>query len=138
MRKGFNGTQKLIDIAAGATVSILADGPVRRVTIDESTLSAEGAVIVPTGVLNYLIPNDGTDNGFTVLFSATTEGSDVPGNTQLPIQLGDDPGDHGPLGSILGNAAQTLGMGMPPLGASVLCKISSPAGATTIQVRQDF
>lgn len=140
---GFNGTRQIIDIpgSGGAFLAILATGPVRKVTVQESVTTAAGVANPLQGQLDYLIPNDNTAAGFTQKLSAigandeTSQGEIVPAE----FDLGDDFGDHGPLGSMIGHGPQTLGMGLPPTAATTLCKVrSGTATATSILVTQYY
>jgi hypothetical protein len=128
MAAGFNGTQQILDIGAGATINVLATGPVRRIRIDESNVKADGSANAKQGIA-YLIPNDGTASGFTTLFEPDLGES---------VVLGDIPGDHGPLGSCLGNGPGFIvGIGATP--ATILAKVkSATATGTSIVVRQDY
>jgi len=141
MPAGFNGTQQILDIPAntGAFLAVLATGPVRRLTIEESPRTAEGAENALVGEIDYQIPNDGSGAGFTTVFQAIGANDETAQGQVTPAAflLGDRPGDHGPLGSLLGNGPSFLvGIGTTP--ATTLCKVRSAGAATSVLVRQDY
>jgi hypothetical protein len=138
---GFNGRKRVININAstGAFLPILATGPTRKCVVEESPLKADGSTAdTLVGLIQYQIGNDGSANGFTQTFEA------VGGNTETAegqvvtasFTLGDDFGDHGPLGSVIANGPQTLGMGLPPTGATALCNVRSGGAATSVIVTE--
>ena len=113
---GFAGNRYIVDIngSAGAFTPILARSPVTRLVIDESRVTSAGAANTPTGSIDYLIPNDGTTNGFTTVFratsgeSATTGTSDIVGSQSLPIVLGNPIRQHAEGGEIIGNGPNVV------------------------------
>jgi hypothetical protein len=101
--QGFAGNRRIVDIGpnTGAFTSILAQGVVRKLVIDESQITAEGVANVPQGVLQYEIPNDGSANGFTTIFEATQ-------GATLPIVLGSTIADDNWMGEIIGQPGQQI------------------------------
>lgn len=139
--QGFNGTQQIIDINAstGAFIAILATGPCRKLTVEESPLTKAGGANTLVGLIQYEIPNDTSATGFSEIFEAI--GADTiaaQGNIQpASFELSDDQGFHGPQGSILGNGPSfLLGIGATP--AATLCMVRSGGAATSIRVRQIY
>jgi hypothetical protein len=118
---GYPGNQRIVDLNsdAGAFISILAVGTCRRLKIEESTITAEGAANTLQGLLQYKLPNDGTPNGFTTIFQAigangvSDEGIIVPAGIELP----DKGMANEKYGAVIGQAAQPI-VGLP--GASNL------------------
>lgn len=107
---GFAGNKYIVDIngSGGAFTTILARSPVTRLVIDESQITAEGAANPTQGVIDYLIPNDGTTNGFTTVFRVTDGTSDVIGSADLPIVLGNPIRQHAEGGELLGNGPNVV------------------------------
>jgi hypothetical protein len=141
MAGGFNGTQQIIDIPAstGAFLAILATGPVRKIEVEESPITAEGTANTLIGLIEYKIPNDDTTAGFTTVFEAigsndiTSQGQIIP----AAFELSDGAGLHGHEGSILGNGSSFLiGVGATP--ATTLCLVRSGGAATSVRVRQTY
>lgn len=137
MPGGFNGTLKVIDIpaSAGAFLAILATGPCRRIEVEESPVKADGTANTLIGLIQYQVPNDGFTQTFEAVGGNTVaaEGQVVP----AAFDLGDDPGDHGPLGSMLGNGSGFI-IGIGATNATTLCKVRSGGAATSVRVRQDY
>src|ERR1700735_3051422 len=123
LQRGSNGTQQIIDIPAdtGGFLSILATGPVRLIEIVESTLTAEGAANAIQG-FNYLIPNDGSANGFTTLFQ------NPPGTVLKFAHTQAQYTKHGPP---MGTGPDARGAGVPARPATTLLKVQSMTGTGT-------
>lgn len=130
---GFAGNSYLVDINgdAGAFVAIVARSTVRRLVIEESSITAEGVANPLQGTLQYQIPNDGTTNGFTTVFQTQ----------QRPIKLpdGDDSPSRMYQGEIIGQLGQPLPGSNPPglTTATTMVKVrSGSATGTTVKVTE--
>ena len=133
-RPGFAGNSYLLDINAdsGAFVNVVAKSTVRRLVIEESQITAEGAPNTPQGVIDYQLPNDGTPDGFTTVFRATQ------GET-LPIELGSTVGQRMYQGEVIGQLGQPIVGANPPglTNATVMIKLRSGSDtATTVQITE--
>ena len=135
MPSGANGTQQILDIAAGTTLPVLASGPLRFLRIIESAKTSTGAANAPVG-LNYTIPNDGTPNGFTTIFPVNPPSGAVT-DTPSKIELGDPMALHGPYGTPLGNGPGMI-VGIGPTPATTLCRVASATGAATSILVEQF
>lgn len=125
----FNGTRQVIDVVAvGAFTTVLATGPVTYVKVKESQVTTEGAANVPQGFLYQLWLNA------TRTWGPLLE--TIPGDV---MTIGDEMTSGSRHGSIVGNGAQTLGMGMPPTAATPLFRVQSlTATPTSIEVSQYY
>jgi hypothetical protein len=124
---GFNGTRTVVDIhATGTLTAVLATGPVVYVEVEESQVTAAGAVNTPQG-FQFKLPND----DFTQLLEV------IPGEV---MTFGDRHGSHaGPgSGSILGNGPSYI-IGIGATAATTLFEAQSlTATATSIVVTQYY
>lgn len=141
---GFQGNKYLVDIngSAGAFIQIQAKSGVRRLVIQESQITAEGAANAPVGIIQYRLPNDGTTNGFTTVFVATQ------GET-LPIQLPDRETSFLSSGPLIGSGPQgsattasfpgsntVPGLQNGSTGTRMIDVRSGAAAATTLEVTE--
>jgi len=137
---GFSGNRYLLDINAdsGAFVAVLAKSPLRRLVVRESTIKADGSANTLQGLIQYRIPNDDTDAGFTTVFQAaggndTTAQGDV---NAAEITLGSPNTAFGPWGELLGNGPNVIvGIGETP--ATHLIDLrSGTATGTTVEITE--
>ena len=137
MGAGFNGTRKVIDIPAssGAFLPILATGLCRRVVVEESPITAEGAANTLVGLIDYQIPNDNFATTLRAIGAndETSMGQIVPAS----FELSDSSGYHGPTGSVIGNGPGVL-LGIGPTPATTLCNVRSGGAATSVVVTQYY
>ena len=131
--QGFAGNSYILDINsdAGAFVSILAKSTVRRLEVTESSITAAGAANALQGVLDYLIPNDGSANGFTTIFRSQQEAIKLPDGADSPSRMYQ--------GEIIGQLGQPIVGANPPglTTATTMMKIrSGTAAATSVKVTE--
>ena len=128
---GPNTVVRLIDIGAkGVPTIVLATGPTRGFSIDESVITAEGANNVPQG-FQVKIPNDGTANGFSYWFARP---ADVTFHQRNFIS---EHAAHGEVFAGPGNATPGLGIGATD--PTVLCILqSATAAGTTVEIVEYF
>lgn len=141
--QGYAGNQYLLDINgdAGNWISVLAKSTVRRLIVEESTITAEGAANTLQGLLQYQIPNDGTTNGFTTIFQAVganteaTEGQVIPARIELGSKIDQIAG----AGETIGQLGQPIVGANPPglTAATTMIKLRSGTGTgTTVMVTE--
>jgi hypothetical protein len=126
--QGFAGNKYIVDINAntGAFISLVAQSTVRRLVVDESSITSTGASNTLQTVIDYKLPNDGSKNGFSTIFRATQASEGPIGGAVLPIVLGNPVGQFGFEGEIIGQLGQPI-VGSP--GGTMA------AATTMIQVR---
>jgi hypothetical protein len=130
---GFAGKRRIVDIPGDASgfLPILATTTSRRVVIDESQITAEGAPNAPQGVIDYQLPNDGSVNGFVTVFRATQGAEGIQGAATLPIEIGNPVAGFGMHGEIVGQAGQPI-IGLPGgTAATTLIKLRSGSATGT-------
>ena len=130
---GFAGNSYIVDINgdAGAFVAIVARSTVRRLVIEESSITSGGAANALQGVLDYQIPNDGTANGFTTIFRAQQEPIKLPDGADTPSRMYQ--------GEIIGQLGQPIVGNNPPglTTATTMVKVrSGSATATSVKVTE--
>ena len=132
MPQGFGGSEYILDIngSGGAFTPVIAKSTVRRLIIDESTVTSNGAANTLQGILQYKIPNDNTANGFTTIFQevgANTQAAQ--GNVEVAeIIIGSDRTKHEPMGEIIGQLPQPI-VGLPAAQQAAM------AATTMVQLR---
>jgi hypothetical protein len=134
---GYAGNQYIVDIGTdtAAFTAILAKSTVRRLVIEESTLTSTGSANTLQGLIQYKIPNDGTADGFTTLFQAvgandeTSEGQIVPAK----IELGNKVGQIAAFGEVIGQLGQPIVGNNPPglTAATTMIQLRSGTGTGT-------
>lgn len=137
---GFSGNRYLLDINAntGAFVQVLAKSPLRRLVVKESTIKEDGSANTLQGILQYRIPNDDTEAGFTTIFQEagandTTSQGDV---NAAEITLGSPNTAFGPWGELLGNGPNVI-VGIGPTPATHLMDLrSGTATGTTVEITE--
>jgi len=139
MPQGFAGVKRIVDLNAntGAFIAILATTTSRRVIIDESQITAEGAANPPQGVIDYEIPNDGSTLGFTTVFRAVAGNGDIIGCGNLPIVIGNPMAGHEALGELVGQVGQPI-IGVGTQAATTIIKLRSGSATATSVVITEF
>ena len=130
---GFAGNTYLLDINAdsGAFKNIVARSSVRRLVIEESSITEAGAPNAIQGVLDYKLPNDGTAAGFTTVFRAQQEAIKLPDGADTPSRMYQ--------GEIIGQLGQPIVGNNPPglTNATVMVQIRSGTDTeTTVKVTE--
>jgi len=130
---GFAGNSYILDINGdgGAFVNVVARSTVRRLVIEESSITAEGAANPLQGVIDYQIPNDGTANGFTTVFRSQQEAIKLPDGADTPSRMYQ--------GEIIGQLGQPIVGANPPglTTATTMAKVrSGTATATSVKVTE--
>lgn len=130
---GFAGNSYLVDINGdgGAFVPIVARSTVRRLVIEESSITAEGEPNALQGTLQYLIPNDGSPNGFTTVFQTQQEPIKLPDGADTPSRMYQ--------GEIIGQLGQPIVGNNPPglTAATTMVQVrSGSATGTSVKVTE--
>jgi len=132
-KPGFAGNSYLLDINGdgGAFVPVVARSTVRRLVIEESSITAEGDANAIQGTLQYQIPNDGTPDGFTTIFQTQQESIKLPDGADTPSRMYQ--------GEIIGQLGQPI-VGNDPPGlttATTMVMVRSGTGTgTTVKVTE--
>ena len=141
--QGFQGNSYLLDINAdsGVFISVSAKSTVRRLIVEESTITAGGDSNTLQGIIQYEIPNDDTASGFTTIFQAvgandeTSQGEIIPAK----FELGSEISQIGGLGEVIGQLGQPiLGVVSAEIAAAtVMVKLRSGTGTgTTVKITE--
>jgi hypothetical protein len=137
---GFAGNKRIVDINgdAGLFVSILAQSTVRRLVIEESTLTSAGVANTLQGILQYKIPNDNTTLGFTTIFTAVGGQTEAAEGTVVPpkIELGSIIGQRMEAGEIIGQVGQPYPGGTPAANTTMVMLRSGTATGTSVIVTE--
>lgn len=137
---GFAGNKRIVDINgdAGVFVSILAQSTVRRLVVEESTLTSAGGANTLQGILQYQIPNDDTTNGFTTIFQAVGGQTEAAEGTVVPpkIELGSPIAQIMFAGEIIGQVGQPFPGGTPVAATTMIKLRSGTATGTSVIVTE--
>lgn len=137
---GFAGNKRIVNINgdAGNFVPILAQSTVRRLVIEESTLTAAGATNALQGILQYLIPNDNTLAGFTTIFQAVGGQTEAAEGTVVPprIELGNIIGQREASGEVIGQLGQPFPGGTPAAATTMIMLRSGTATGTSVIITE--
>lgn len=140
---GFSGNRYLLAIngSGGAFVSVVAKSTVRRLEIEESSVTVAAAAQTLQGLLQYQLPNDDTAAGFTTIFQAVGGNTEAAEGTVVPakIALGNPVGQMKEGGEIIGQLGQPIVGSNPPglTTATTMIKLrSGTATATTVMVTE--
>ncbi len=134
---GYSGNQYILDINAdsGAFVNIVAKSTVRKLVVEESSITAAGAANTLQGLLQYKIPNDNTPNGFTTIFQAVGGNTEAAEGTVVVAKfaLGNLPGQIAAFGEIIGQLGQPIIGNNPPglTNATIMAQVRSGTGTGT-------
>jgi len=141
---GFSGNQYLLAIngSAGAFVNVQAKSTVRRLVIEESPIKLDGSANALQGLLQYKLPNDNSNAGFTTIFEA------VGGNTEAAegqvivakIELGNKPGQIGAWGEVIGQLGQPIVGSNPPglTTATIMAQLRSGTATATVVLVTEY
>ena len=134
---GYSGNQYILDINAnsGAFVNIVAKSTVRRLVVEESSITSAGAANTLQGILQYKVPNDNTANGFTTIFQAVGGNTEAAEGTVVvaKFELGNKVGQIGAWGEIIGQLGQPIIGNNPPglTTATTMAQVRSGTGTGT-------
>lgn len=130
-----NQVKRIVDVpAAGTFLRVFLSGPTCYARLVESPLTSTGTANTVQGGFLYRLKNDGTTNGFTTVFEA----SPTPNNDNARLELGDPQGTthyRSPLGS---GPQDALGAGAGTTPGTIMCDLSGIAGATSVEITEDF